>query len=159
MSQLRELSHKRAKRRTGQHSSRASRGTSGNVTPLMLLPTSPALERTRPWLPSSGTATRSFGWANVFLPCTRPEYHWLRGGVERTQTLGRGAWFWLPQEGDKMYPGTEHFPGRQVATVSGHLWGRDDSAPGVLLPVLSLSGHSTTSPFLAANALFSTLQS
>lgn len=70
----------------------------------------------------------------------------------------RGVWFWLSQEGDEMYPGTEHFPGRQVATVSGHLWGRDDFASAFLLRIPFLPEHSITSPFLAPNAFFSSLQ-
>lgn len=50
------------------------------------------------------------------------------------------------------------FQGDRWLHVSGHLWGRDDFASGFLLPVLFLSGHSVTSPFPAANALFSALQ-
>ena len=57
---------------------------------------------------------------------------------------GGQVWVWLPQEGDKTFPGTECFPGRQVVTS------KRPSGGGMTLPLAVT--HSTLSRPPAANA-------
>ena len=68
-----------------------------------------------------------------YITSTHCTWGWLAvqwRGKERTWTLGRLAgveeWFWLEQEGDRMYPGIQRFLGRQVATCKWLPGGRSD---------------------------------
>lgn len=118
----------------------------------MLLPTPPALERAHlPPLVLSPEA--SVGRMHFFhaldLGVTGCAVEW-----KERRLWGWQGWVRLPQEGNKMFPGAERFPGTQVAMWKGPSGGRMILPPAFTLypiPFRALHHFSTPSckcPFL-----------